>query len=491
MTSLSRAGTVRVPNRASRLFAFQGINFGNPCAGAQHGSIHQPAGESRGGWQPARRRGSIAGHAPTRRRSAALPAPARNAAAARPPQRLLAGFLGTTLALLSCVGLLRWTEHPWLLPSLGGSCVILFGMARGVMAQPRSSSAGTCWRRWSGWASASAMTIGGPIELWAAAAVGAALTVMAATRTIHSPAGANPLVVFAEQAGPGFLLAPLLPGLAVLFGIAFLVNNRARPWGAGPWPRFREASPRRRGMRNSLTTSQAESPDDPAPDASASCSSRGSPSSTSPGPSRCCRGCPAPACGPLWKQAGPVRSDTGLTMLADTAMADCPQLDLLCVPGGPGVAPLMEDAEVLDFLRAQAPGARWVTSVCTGALVLGAAGLLRGKRATTHWASHDFLAALGAVPVKARVVRDGKLVTGGGVTAGIDFALDLVAEIAGPEAAQAIQLQIEYAPAPPFEAGDPATAPAAVLAAAQARGAGMRAEREALVARVAARLRAA
>jgi cyclohexyl-isocyanide hydratase len=124
-------------------------------------------------------------------------------------------------------------------------------------------------------------------------------------------------------------------------------------------------------------------------------------------------------------------------------------------------------------------------------LVLGAAGLLRGKRATTHWASHDFLAALGATPVQARVVRDGRLVTGGGVTAGIDFALTIVAEIAGPETAQAIQLQIEYAPAPPFQSGDPASAPAAVLAAAQARGAGMRAEREALVARVAARLAAA
>lgn len=192
----------------------------------------------------------------------------------------------------------------------------------------------------------------------------------------------------------------------------------------------------------------------------------------------------------IWKQAGPVQSDTGLIMLADTAMADCPQLDLICIPGGPGVAPLMEDPAVLDFLRAQAPGAQWITSVCTGALVLGAAGLLQGRRATTHWASHDFLAALGATPVQARVVRDGKLVTGGGVTAGIDFALTLIAEIAGPETAQAIQLQIEYAPAPPFQSGDPASAPPAVLAAAQARGAGMRAEREALVARVAARLAA-
>ncbi len=193
----------------------------------------------------------------------------------------------------------------------------------------------------------------------------------------------------------------------------------------------------------------------------------------------------------LWKQAGPVQSDSGLTMLADTALADCPQLDVICVPGGPGVAPLMEDEEVLAFLRRQAAVARYVTSVCTGALVLGAAGLLRGRRATTHWASHDFLAALGAVPVQGRVVRDGNIFTGGGVTAGIDFALTIAAELASPEVAQAIQLGIEYAPAPPFAAGTPETAPAAVLEAAQQRGAGMRREREALVARVAARLAAA
>ena len=190
----------------------------------------------------------------------------------------------------------------------------------------------------------------------------------------------------------------------------------------------------------------------------------------------------------VWKTTDTVRSDTGLAMLPDTALADCPQLDVVCVPGGPGVAALMEDEAVLAFLRAQAPGARYVTSVCTGALVLAAAGLLKGKRATTHWASHDFLGPLGAVPEQGRVVRDGKFVTGGGVTAGIDFALTLVAEMLSPEAAQAIQLQIEYAPAPPFAAGSPATAPAEVLAAAKARGAGMRAEREALVARVAARL---
>jgi cyclohexyl-isocyanide hydratase len=193
----------------------------------------------------------------------------------------------------------------------------------------------------------------------------------------------------------------------------------------------------------------------------------------------------------VWKEAGPVRSDSGLSILADTDFADCPQLDILCVPGGPGVAALMEDAAVLEFLRAQAAGVRYLTSVCTGALVLGAAGLLRGKRATTHWASHDFLAALGATPVAARVVRDGHVFTGGGVTAGIDFGLTIAAEIAGPAVAQAIQLQIEYAPAPPFNAGHPDTAPAAVLDAARSRGAAMRVEREALIARVAARLAAA
>jgi cyclohexyl-isocyanide hydratase len=193
----------------------------------------------------------------------------------------------------------------------------------------------------------------------------------------------------------------------------------------------------------------------------------------------------------VWKTQEPVRADTGIALLPDTTFADCPPLDLLCVPGGPGVAALMEDAEVLDFLRRQAAGARYTTSVCTGALVLGAAGLLRGKRATTHWASHDFLAAFGATPVPARVVRDGNLFTGGGVTAGIDFALAIAAEVAGAEAAQAIQLGIEYAPAPPFSAGSPESAPAAVLDAARARGAAMRAEREALVARVAARLPAA
>jgi cyclohexyl-isocyanide hydratase len=191
------------------------------------------------------------------------------------------------------------------------------------------------------------------------------------------------------------------------------------------------------------------------------------------------------------KTPEPVRADTGIVITPDCTYADCPPLDVVCVPGGPGVAPLMEDEEALEFLRRQAAGARYVASVCTGALVLGAAGLLRGKRATTHWASHDFLATLGAIPVKGRVVRDGTLFTGGGVTAGIDFALTMAAEMAGPEVAQSIQLQIEYAPEPPFQSGSPETAPAPVVDSARARLAGMRVEREALMARVAARLAAA
>jgi cyclohexyl-isocyanide hydratase len=174
----------------------------------------------------------------------------------------------------------------------------------------------------------------------------------------------------------------------------------------------------------------------------------------------------------------PVVSATGLVLTPTVTLAECPQLDVLCVPGGVGVNALLRDEAVLGFVRRQAAGARFVTSVCTGALVLGAAGLLRGKRATTHWAAHDLLAGFGAIPVRARVVRDGGLVTGGGVTAGIDFALTVVAELAGQAAAEAIALQLEYAPAPPFDGGSPDRASAGVLAAARAQGAASRAERE-------------
>jgi cyclohexyl-isocyanide hydratase len=169
------------------------------------------------------------------------------------------------------------------------------------------------------------------------------------------------------------------------------------------------------------------------------------------------------------KTLDPVTSATGLVLKPDVSFDDCPQLDVLCIPGGAGVNALMADEPTLAFIRRQAEGARFVTSVCTGALVLGAAGLLRGKRATTHWASHHLLESLGAIPVHARVVRDGNLMTGGGVTAGIDFALTLIAELAGREVAEAIELSLEYAPAPPFEAGSPETAPAAVVEALRKR----------------------
>jgi cyclohexyl-isocyanide hydratase len=163
------------------------------------------------------------------------------------------------------------------------------------------------------------------------------------------------------------------------------------------------------------------------------------------------------------KTLEPVTASTGLWLKPDLAFDDAPQLDVLCVPGGLGINALMQDEATLDFVRRQSEGARFVTSVCTGALVLGAAGLLRGKQATTHWASHHLLKTLGAEPVHARVVRDGKLVTGGGVTAGIDFALALMAELAGKEVAEAVELNLEYAPAPPFNAGSPETAPAEVV----------------------------
>jgi cyclohexyl-isocyanide hydratase len=190
----------------------------------------------------------------------------------------------------------------------------------------------------------------------------------------------------------------------------------------------------------------------------------------------------------LWKTLEPVEADTGLRMLPYATLHDCPPLDIICVPGGPGVNNLMEDEEILTWLRDRAATARFVSSVCTGSLVLGAAGLLRGKRATSHWGARDLLATFGATPTAGRVVRDGNVFTGGGVTAGIDFALTMVAELAGAPVAQAIQLQIEYAPAPPFNAGTPETASPEVLAAVRARGAHMRQARDAIAARAAARL---
>jgi len=188
------------------------------------------------------------------------------------------------------------------------------------------------------------------------------------------------------------------------------------------------------------------------------------------------------------KTAGTVRDLKGLRLTPDAALADAPQLDVLHVPGGRGQEALMEDEEVLAWIRQQAAGAHSVFSVCTGALICGAAGLLRGRRATTHWASFHLLPFFGAVPVDERVVVDGRWVFAAGVTAGIDGALRLAAELRGGEAAQAIQLHMVYAPEPPFDSGTPETAPAAVLEQARRSVAGITAQREATARRVAARL---
>jgi len=156
----------------------------------------------------------------------------------------------------------------------------------------------------------------------------------------------------------------------------------------------------------------------------------------------------------------PITAAGGMKIIPNTTYADCPQLDIVCVPGGAGMNRLLNDTATHDFLRLQAPGAQYVTSVCTGSLVLGAAGLLVGRRATTHWMSHEMLSEFGAIPVNERVVIDGKVVTGGGVTAGIDFALTLASILFDDELAKKIQLGIEYNPAPPFVSGSPDTADA-------------------------------
>ncbi|MDR3097015.1 MAG: DJ-1/PfpI family protein [Paraburkholderia sp.] len=189
----------------------------------------------------------------------------------------------------------------------------------------------------------------------------------------------------------------------------------------------------------------------------------------------------------VWKTREPLMSATGMLLTPDTVFDECPPLDVICVPGGSGVGPLLEDDDTLAFLRHQAREARYVTSVCTGALVLGAAGLLRGRRATTHWAFHSLLEPFGAIAVKERVVRDGNLITGGGITAGIDFALTLAADLIGEQAAQALQLGIEYAPAPPFDAGCPESAPQAVVEHVRAQSAATLAQRMRIVERVVAK----
>ncbi|MEO6839484.1 MAG: DJ-1/PfpI family protein [Bradyrhizobium sp.] len=192
----------------------------------------------------------------------------------------------------------------------------------------------------------------------------------------------------------------------------------------------------------------------------------------------------------IWKRIEPVPSDSVLTLTPTVTFADCPQLDVICVPGGFGTDAMVNDEEVLDFLRRQSVAAKYVTSVCTGSLVLGAAGLLRGYRATTHWSAMDNLAPYGATPTKTRVCVDRNRVTGGGVTAGIDFALTLVSHLVDRQTAELIQLRLEYNPAPPFNAGSPDTAPTEVLALMQARIAKAREHRLEANGRAAARLSA-
>ena len=157
----------------------------------------------------------------------------------------------------------------------------------------------------------------------------------------------------------------------------------------------------------------------------------------------------------IWKTRDPVPTDAGFSIVPTTTFADCPQLDVICVPGGGGQVEVMVDAEALEFLRKQAATARYVTSVCTGSLILGAAGLLKGYKSACHWAWRDMLKDFGATPVAERVVRDRNRISGGGVTAGIDFGLTLAGELAGEEAAKSIQLVLEYDPQPPFDSGSP------------------------------------
>lgn len=190
----------------------------------------------------------------------------------------------------------------------------------------------------------------------------------------------------------------------------------------------------------------------------------------------------------IWKRMEPVPSNSVMVLTPTITFADCPQLDVICVPGGAGSDDMVNDQEILDFLRRQAVGAKYITSVCTGSLVLGAAGLLRGYRAATHWTAMEFLEPFGAIPANTRVCVDRNRITGGGVTAGIDFALTLVSIMVDRPTAEAIQLRIEYNPAPPFNAGSPDTAPPEVVALTKEKIATSKKRRGEAVHRAAARL---
>ncbi|MGN6571874.1 MAG: DJ-1/PfpI family protein, partial [Pseudolabrys sp.] len=188
------------------------------------------------------------------------------------------------------------------------------------------------------------------------------------------------------------------------------------------------------------------------------------------------------------KTMAPVTTDRGMQIVPTVTYDTCPPLDIVMVPGGPGQQDLMEDEAALSFLRKPAAQAKYVTSVCTGSLVLAAAGLLKGKRATSHWAAVEHLPLLGAIPVREQVVVDGNVVTGAGVTSGIDFALKLAAILDGEKVAREIQLQIEYEPEPPFDSGSPERAAPETLATVKARLAKLGEERRAVAIRVGRKL---
>ncbi len=189
------------------------------------------------------------------------------------------------------------------------------------------------------------------------------------------------------------------------------------------------------------------------------------------------------------KTMGPVPTDAGFPLHPTASFATAAQPDILCVPGGFGVTAAMEDDATLAWLRKTAAGAEWVTSVCTGSILLAAAGLLTGYRATCHWAQHEHLAAFGAIPEQARYVFDRNRVTGGGVTAGIDFALALTARIRGEAHARMVQLSLEYDPAPPFDSGSPERAGADAVALYRKRVAALSPDRDARTMAAAARLK--
>ncbi len=188
------------------------------------------------------------------------------------------------------------------------------------------------------------------------------------------------------------------------------------------------------------------------------------------------------------KTTAPVKTDRGLVITPSIAFGNAPQFDLLVVPGGPGTDDAILDAETVEFVRRQGAGAKHIFGICTGSLLLGAAGLLRGKRAGGHWAARDLLTHFGAEVSDARMTQDGKIYTAGGVTSGIDMALRVVADLAGEDVAQGIQLQIEYDPEPPFRAGTPFVAPPEIVAKARTAGAARRAIRAAAVETAAARM---